>query len=313
MKRGTFDAKTSEFVGSKSSATISWYQTVDGSITRNIAQQSVNYQVSPGVWAPIDSTLAADKTGRLTEKANSLGVSFAARSGGAGTMTQGASSTSAGDLADVDVSGSESVGWSLNGAASVAATVSGNTATDANILPSTTVAETAGSIGDKESIVLASATAGNSWTFPLDTKGLTPSLDAEGAVQFKDSAGAVVARIPLVYAFDSKVNPHTGDPATTWKVSYSLGATDSGYALTVTVDRAWLNDPARVFPVTVDPTMIISIAGTTSTTYTVSTGVGDYSSDTVIKTGECTTANCGSKEDAMGLIKFPTFPDGKGY
>ena len=143
VKRGTFDPKTSKFVGSKSSATVSWYQNADGSITRNIAQQPVNYQVSAGVWAPIDSTLTAAGSGRLAEKANSLGVSFAARSGAAGPATQSteiqSASSAAGDLADVTVSPSESVGWSLSGAASVAASVSGNTATYANILPSTTI------------------------------------------------------------------------------------------------------------------------------------------------------------------------------
>lgn len=310
---GRFDAKTSTFVGAKSSATVSWYQNIDGSVTKKVAEQAVNYQVSPGVWAPIDSALAADGSGRLAEKANSLGVSFAASSGGAAATTQSASSSASGDLAAVTISPTQSVGWSLSGAARVAASVSGNTATYPQILPGTSVSETAGGVGDKESIVLASAAAGNSWAFPLDIKGLTPSLDAGGAVQFKDSTGAVAARIPLAYATDSKVNPVSGDAATTWKVEYSLAKTDTGYALTVTLDSGWLNDPARVFPVTVDPTMIVSIVGTTSTTYVDSTATGDYSSDTRIKEGECTAADCGAEEFANSFIKFPTFPDGQGY
>lgn len=317
--RGSFDQKTSKFIGSKSSATVSWYQNADGSITRDVAQSPVNYQLSLGVWAPIDVSLIRAASGRFTQKANSLALSFAARGNGSEPLATTTDSTTAnpGDLASVTISPHESIGWSLAGAAAVTPTVSGNDASYPGILPTTTVEETAGATGVKESIVLSSANAGNAWTFPLDIQGLTPSLDGEGAVEFKDSTGAAVARIPLGFASDSKLNPLSGESATTWNVKYALAATDTGYSLTVTVDPAWLNDPARVFPVVVDPTLTVSIVGQTATTYTTTDGAGDYSSDIVIKSGECTSTACGGTQTiANGLIKLsggsPAL-DGQGY
>ncbi len=65
------------------------------------------------------------------------------------------------DQAKVQVAGGESVGWSVAGGAPVAARVSGSTATYPGILPDAGVTETSGPTGVKESIVLASAAAGN--------------------------------------------------------------------------------------------------------------------------------------------------------
>jgi RHS repeat-associated protein len=317
---GVFNAKTSKLVGSKSSATVSYWQNADGSITKNISQDPVNYQAKPGDWAPIDSSLARGADGRYAERANSLSVSFAGNSGsGSGSASGSGSTTTAdpakgsatdaaantGELSQVQISPSESVGWSLQGAKTVTPAVSGNTATYAGILPDTKVVEEAGPTGDKESIVLSSAAAGDSWTFPLDVSGLTPSIDSTGAVDFKNSSGTVVGRIPLAYAFDSKVNDETGLPATTWGVSYALTTVNRGPALTVTVDPAWLDDPARVFPVTVDPTLIMGYTGPL-TTYVNTDGSVDYSSATYMETGECTATACGNQDLANGLINLQT-------
>jgi large repetitive protein len=272
-------------VGAKSSATASWYQNANGSVTRRVSQYPVNYQVSKGVWAPVDTTLVAGTGGRLQEKANSVPISFAPASGAAGAAAPAAkpAPTPAGspaatpapapapapapptataaspavittaaattDLAEVQLATGESVGWSVAGEAPVTAQVSGSTATYPGILPGTKVTETSGPTGVKESIVLASAAAGNLFSFPLDVQGLIPSLAPGGQVVFTDAAGQQAGEIPLAFAADSKFNPGTGRGATTWKVSYGLAKSAAGgWVLTVTVDPSWLNDPARVFP-----------------------------------------------------------------
>lgn len=300
-KKGVFDARTSVMDGKKSSATVSWFDNADGSFTRKVSEHPVNYQTATGQWASIDTSLAKDAKGRYAEKANSIGVSFAGHA------------AASDDLASVTVAPGQSVGFSLAGAADAKASVSGATVTYPNVLPDTTLIEQGGPTGDKESIVLASAAAGNSWTFPLHTAGLNPSLDADGSVVFKDDRGEIGGRIPLAYAYDSNYNQWTGDSATTWNVKYALSSTGSGYDLTVTVDPAWLNDPARVFPVTADPTLYFSTTGTVSTTYVTTDAAGDYSSDTVIKDGDCTAQFCGYDTKATSFLKFPTFPTGQGY
>jgi hypothetical protein len=274
-----FDPATSKFVGSRSSATVSWYQNAGGSVTRRVSQYPVNYEVSKGVWAPVDTSLVAGAGGRLQEKANSVPISFAAASGAAGSpaaappaapatappaapatappaapatasapapspaVTTTAATTA--DLAEVQVATGESVGWSVAGEAPVTARVSGSTATYPGILPGVTVTEASGPTGVKESVVLASAAAGNVFTFPLDARGLTPSLAPGGQVVFTDAAGQQAGEIPLAFAADSKINPGTGHGATTWAVSYGLAKQAGGWVLTVTVDPSgWMTLPA---------------------------------------------------------------------
>ncbi|MFD5762345.1 hypothetical protein ACFWIZ_46225, partial [Streptomyces sp. NPDC127044] len=84
-------------------------------------------------------------------------------------------------------------------------------------------------------------------------QGLTPVRTRSGSIDLRDSTGRTVERIPASYAYDSKVNPRSGDPATTHDVSTELVHDKDGYALKVTLDDSWLHDPRRVFPVTVDP------------------------------------------------------------
>jgi RHS repeat-associated protein len=298
---GRFDAKTSKMDRAKSSANVTLFDNADGSITRNVSEFPVNYRTSDGTWSPIDTTLAQGSDGQFAETANSMDVTFAPQSGGTD------------DMVKVVVGDGQSVGYSLQGAADTSAEVDGATASYRQVLPHTTLTETAGPTGVKEGIVLDSPAAGNSWTFDLHTAGLTAGIDKDGGVTLADAKGAAAGRIPLPYAYDSKVDPHTGDPATTWSVKYALAGTSGDYQLTVTVDAAWLADSARVFPVTVDPTML-STKNTVSTTYTTSDGPGDFSSDTMIKTGECVAANCGGTDTkAVGLVKIPTFPDLQGY
>jgi hypothetical protein len=42
----------------------------------------------------------------------------------------------------------------------------------------------------KENIILRAAGASETWTFPLDLQGVTPSIDANGRVVFTDPTAA---------------------------------------------------------------------------------------------------------------------------
>jgi hypothetical protein len=53
---------------------------------------------------------------------------------------------------------------------------------------------------------------------------------------------------------DSSFDPRTGAPARSNNVRYTLLRQGSSWALRVDLDAAWLADPKRAFPVTVDPT-----------------------------------------------------------
>ena len=225
------------------------YKNADGSYTRDVWSQPVNYQTSSGTWASIDPTLVAGTGGRWQEKANSLPVSFAA-------------SGSDSSLASVaNPAGTQQVSFSLAGAGNVAASASGDSVTYPGILPATDVTETANPDGLSEALTLASAAAGNSWTFPLTLKGLTASL-SDGSVDLSDSSGTVVDVIPPAVARSGPVNLARPDSQASSQLTYQLVTSNGAPALQMTLDPAWLNAPGRVFPVTVDPTVLTDPQGT---------------------------------------------------
>lgn len=105
-----------------------------------------------------------------------------------------------------------------------------------------------------------------SWTLPLTLTGVTHRPETDGSISFLDPAGDVVSHIPTAWAWDSAIDPASGDPAAPAPVQLStqVVATSGAGAqaksrvlLTVTPDRAWLADPARRYPVTVDPTYAV--------------------------------------------------------
>lgn len=264
-----FSAKTSRRDAAKSTATSDYYVNADGSVTKKMTVAPVNYKDGSSGYEPIDTRVQKSTGGRWAEKANSLSVNFAP-------------SSSASDLVSFAADSSHGVSYGLRGAASVTGTASGSTVTYPGIEPGTDLAVEPTPTGLKESIVLHSAQAGNSWVFPLDLKGLTPKPGQSGAIDLVDGSGKTVEEIPPAYAYDSKVNPKSGDPATTYAVSYRLETSGGKTSLAVTLDPKWLASPDRVFPVTVDPTM----TDNWQTTYAES-GVtaGDHSSEQSIKIG----------------------------
>jgi hypothetical protein len=97
-------------------ATSDLFANPDGSQTRRVYGGVHNFKAADGSWTPIDTSLGKQADGRWHEKANSLGVDFAA---------------SADDpaLTSFRLDGSHSIGYGLQGAAPVAPTVSGSTVT----------------------------------------------------------------------------------------------------------------------------------------------------------------------------------------
>ncbi|MFB7240489.1 LamG-like jellyroll fold domain-containing protein [Streptomyces sp. NPDC056269] len=264
----SFDARTSRRDAKKSTATSDYYVNADGSTTVRHFAGRTNFKGADGTWKAIDTSLTEDKDGRLQQTANSLDVEFAPDAADKA-------------LASVDFGAGRSLAYALKGAAKTEPTVADNgTVTYADVLPETDVQLVPLAEGFKENVVLRSPQAANSWTFPLAVKGLTPRVAADGDVEFTDANGKVTATIPHAFMEDSRIDPRSGDPAQSRAVTYELVTVDGEPALRMTADRAWLDDPARVYPVTVDPTVTAS-----NSTYTQNTIGGDHSTETQIKVG----------------------------
>jgi RHS repeat-associated protein len=260
-------------VVSQRTADIKVFQNPDGTKTARIFSGPVHYQDPSGAWQEIDTDLITSSLARFKTTANSIGTDFAA-------------SPSDPDLAKLTLDGSHSLGFGLDGVSPTPSPpiVVGPAITYPQVFPHADLQLTARADGLKEQIVLTSKEAPDTFVFPLDLQGLVPEIDQEGEVVYRDSSGAERARTPGGSMEDSHLDPHTGDGAISNGVSYALISYGAGLALKATLDRAWLDDPARIYPVKVDPSF--TTANTSEDdTYVMSTFHADYASDALLKVG----------------------------
>ncbi|MFG2358633.1 DNRLRE domain-containing protein [Streptomyces sp. NPDC048521] len=144
-----------------------------------------------------------------------------------------------------------------------------------------------------------------SFTFTLDTGGLTPKAGKDGSILLYGKDDSPVLQLPPAFMTDAKKD--AGSPyGTRYSTSVSQklsrdGKSGSTWKVTVTPDAKWLADPARQYPVTVDPT--ISIMPTPSEAQDVmisSDGPSDnYDSSWRLSVGNTNTGS------SRALLRFP--------
>ncbi|MCS5718562.1 PA14 domain-containing protein [Herbiconiux sp. CPCC 205763] len=93
-----------------------------------------------------------------------------------------------------------------------------------------------------------------SWSWAVDADGLILHKTADGGVEFKDEGGAVVFLLPSPSMSDSSAVAGVRTSADA-PVRTTVLRRGDAWTLTLSADRDWLNDPARVYPVLVDPTI----------------------------------------------------------
>jgi len=306
-----YNPRTSTFLSSQSTATTSLFQNADGSFTKRIGAAPMNFRNASGTWQPISTTLV-QRGGRWGQQANSDEVSFAP-----------AATTR--DLTSIAPATGESASIGLAGAAAVHAVVSASAITYPAVLPSTDLVAFSTAVGSRESLVLHSALASSSWTYPLDLRGLQAVPAADGAVDLVTASGKVEAFIPAGYAYDASVIADSGQRGNTAAVSYQLVSYQGAPALRVTLAPAWLRSPARRFPVTVSQAAIqvaaagsvapqaLTQAGTAApatsvngasqgvTTYAESDDPGDHSGEELMNVG---SPDSGTHK-AVSYVQFP--------
>ncbi|NLY33083.1 MAG: hypothetical protein GX065_09835, partial [Firmicutes bacterium] len=98
----------------------------------------------------------------------------------------------------------------------------------------------------KENIIINKYSGINSFSFLIQSPKLIPKL-RDNEVYFLDQQGEGIFFIPAPYMYD-KANEESLD--FTVSLEHQSGP---NYILTYTADEAWLTDPARVYPVVIDP------------------------------------------------------------
>ncbi|MBA2517595.1 MAG: RHS repeat protein, partial [Solirubrobacterales bacterium] len=214
------------------------FAALDGGAYRTlVSQSSLNYRVEDGSWRPIDNKLVpAASGGGYVNGANSLRFRLPEN------LSQ-----------PVRVeNGTDWASFSLTGASATAtAQVSGSKATYRNVLPGVGLTFEARSDFLKESIVLAGPAAASTLMFRIKhSDGLSARKDPNGAIEFVDSKGERRLGFAPPFMFDAS-GERTGFSRA---ASFSLAKVGDVTELTLTANRAWLTDPERRFPVTIDPT-----------------------------------------------------------
>jgi hypothetical protein len=173
-------------------------------------------------------------------------------------------------------------------AASLLVGVHDNEITYSGMLTDTDVVYTVGYEGYKEEIVLNTTSAPGTVSFIVVATGLALRAEPGGAISVL-SEQEVVGLFPPPWVQDSATDPVTGE-GNSGPVTQTLTDLGGGrYRIQLAVDSAWLDDPARVFPVRIDPTNVTKfpsrdayVAETSPTTnYGTSTElrIGSYNAD----------------------------------
>jgi YD repeat-containing protein len=230
-----------EEVMSDRTATSRTYVSDGGRRVTRVFPQPVNFREGER-WRAIDNTLvAADKAGFVHGRAND-GDALIPR-----------------DLSE-PVTVSRGAAWVRFGLrdAQGTATVAGDQASFAGVGDGVDVAYRATNSGVKETLTLAGAEAQSTFVYDIAASdGLHARTGRGGSVVFGDGEDhdRFVITPPVVW---DAAKPSSVTRAT----NTELITTDTGWRLTVAVDRLWLRDPARVFPVTVDPNVQWIVGGT---------------------------------------------------
>jgi hypothetical protein len=215
-------------------ATSDTYELSDGSNAQKIYSSPVNYRTSSGAWQPIEDQLVQQADGSWSPQASPVPISLPS------SLASGAVSVGAGE---------RQISFQLQGASSAEGRPAGAQRFYSGALPATELSYTATPQSLRETLTLQSAEAPTEYRFSLHlSAGLHAVSEPDGRIAIEDAQGEHVYWIAAPTVSDSA--PDRPFPSHA-PVHYELSA--DGTLLTLVLDKAWLTDPERVFPVKIDP------------------------------------------------------------
>lgn len=219
----------------------------DGTQTSVVTPVPTRVKDSSGTWHDIDLTLAPALDGTLGGKTTGAGLRLAPTADGAVRIP-----TPAGDIVAVH-----------DGATPAPATTTANKASYARALGGRDLTESLLVHGAEEGVVLHTATDPTSYTttFTLPA-GVTAKAATNYGVEFDDAAGKQLLAYGGGFTHDANPSNIYPDGAQTDTVTTLVGQTGNTVTVNVGFDPAFLADPTRVFPVTVDPSYYTNTSST---------------------------------------------------
>ena len=229
---------------SKRTAKADIYANEDGTETAVVRTSDVNWQDAAGKWHPTDPNLVKDGS-RWKNSGSRVAVRLAGTSGD-------------GPLAEVAADG-WSIAYDVEGAAAgVKPTVKDDRAKYKGLLGAgeIDVIERVLAQGLKEEVLLHHQPAGADdlvLRFPLAMQGVSAAAQEDGTIAFTTAAGETVAVAPKSVVWDAEEAPAEGEGLVLPLAVVPSAA--GGQAIEVRVPRTYLADPARRYPVRIDPTI----------------------------------------------------------
>ncbi|MEU7075200.1 LamG-like jellyroll fold domain-containing protein [Streptomyces narbonensis] len=280
-QRKSFDPKTSAELPAERARQARTFLNKDGTYTTRFYNEPVNYLGRDGKWKGIDSRLTQSQNAVTPPGGDAAAPAWQPKSS-ENRIALGAYADAA-PLVRLGVNDTASLGYSIEGASHSIGEATGSTITYPEVRPAADVQLVAGSDSVKETLVLKDQSAPTEWRFPLVLNGLTAKLDGHGSVVFTDASGRQQATMPAGWMEDSRHTENAAEGAISSGVTYRLESRGGRQTLVVSLDRTWLADPQRVYPVKVDP----SVTGVkaTSGTYVESPYNTNFSSADVLKVG----------------------------
>jgi RHS repeat-associated protein len=270
------------------------YAMPDGSLQSTTAIAPVRVQQN-GKWVPVDVTLRRNPDGSVSPAALPGDVRLSGPVGAGEHVLAGIGEGNA----------RVSMGWS---GALPAPVLSGDTATYPDVLPGIDLKVQVTRTGFEQFVVVkdrAAVARASNLNLPVTSPSAASyARDAGGNVTLRDKAGRAVAVAAAPEMWDATTVPEAGGPSRRVRLGTSVAKRTAraglaaGVDMTLRPDASWLNDPARVFPVTLDPT--VSPVSDVSDTYVMTGDTVDRSGANDLELG------AGSGQVARTLINWDT-------
>jgi len=219
------------------SATV--YELSDGSLRGEFSSAPIRFRDASGAWQSFDTSLRQSGLPGVYEAAR---LPLRVRIGATGTDSPPVELCAEGYTVRLQLAES-TVGLALP--------LSGSQASYAGVAPYTTLCYRALPFGVEQSLILSGAEAPCSYTCTLTHPGLSLARDLAG----QWGLYAPKQKDPLFVLSDLCVFDSARQPAFCGEAAMGVNPGKGKSSLTYRLPRRWLSDPARVFPVIIDPTL----------------------------------------------------------
>jgi RHS repeat-associated protein len=217
------------------------YLLSDGSCRGEYFTEQVHVKDSKGAWQEIDLSVVptASDPDALTTKRSPVAVTFKGQGEGRPVTVKKGAYRAEIDLLDCLEPEPVELGGDV---------------IYPQVSPFTDLTYTPRQDGIKETLVLSSPLAEDTFRFFVALDGLEAQPNPSGGAWLVSSNNVLQGEIDPLYVFDSSSDAG-GDPAVCRTSTMTIEPVAGGAYITYALDRSWLTDAERVYPVKVDPTM----------------------------------------------------------